>query len=248
VKLRPARDSLRRDLERVLKQRNALLRALRNDDRDDAHERLEVWDAALCEAGAALAAARLETLADLLPLAHKRYEEVAGGGALELDYVASWLPSDEATGALQDPATIDRDVLAGHLQARIATLRVPELERGQTLVGPQRDDVAVKLAARSGALGGMLDARTYASQGDQRTSALALKLAEHDLVTDRLEDPPILLLDDVFSELDAERRRWLAAAVADSEQAILTSAEPGVLEPLDPARIVDVEAGKATVR
>ena len=246
VKLRPARDSLRRDLERVLKQRNALLRTLRAEGRDD--ERLEVWDAALCASGAALAAARLETLADLVPFAHKRYEEVAGGGALELTYVASWLPGEEAAAALQDPATIDRSSLEGHLRARIEALRVPELERGQTLVGPQRDDVAVRLAARSGGVGGMLDARTYASQGDQRTSALALKLAEHDLVTERLDDPPILLLDDVFSELDSERRRWLAAAVADSDQAILSSAEPGVLEPLDPARIVDVHAGKATIR
>ena len=246
VKLRPARDSLRRDLERVLKQRNALLRTLRAEGRDD--ERLEVWDSALCAAGAALATARLETLADLVPFAHKRYEEVAGGGALELTYVASWLPEEEAVAALQDPATIDRGSLERHLHSRIEALRIPELERGQTLVGPQRDDVVVKLAARSGEVGGMLDARTYASQGDQRTSALALKLAEHDLVTERLDDPPILLLDDVFSELDAERRRWLAAAVADSEQAILSSAEPGVLEPLDPARIVDVHAGNATIR
>ena len=248
VKLRPARDSLRRDLERVLKQRNALLRTLRNEGRADSEDRLEVWDSALCDAGSALAAARLETLADLVPFAHKRYEEVAGGGALELTYVASWLPEEDAAAALQDPATIDRAVLADRLRARMAALRVAELERGQTLVGPQRDDIVVKLAARSGEVGGMLDARTYASQGDQRTSALALKLAEHDLVTERLEDPPILLLDDVFSELDSERRRWLAAAVADSEQSILSSAEPGVLAPLDPARIVDVEAGKATIR
>lgn len=248
VKLRPARDSLRRDLERVLKQRNALLRSMRTEGRTDARERLEVWDAALCTSGAALASARLAVLADLTPFAHKRYEEVAGGGALELAYVGSWLPGEDAAAAIADPSTIDEGRLASHIQRRIEELRIAELERGQTLVGPQRDDVSVKLAARTGDVGGMLDARMYASQGDQRTSALALKLAEHDLVTERLDDPPLLLLDDVFSELDAERRKWLAVAVGETEQTIVSSAEPGVLEPLDPALVVEVESGIATIR
>ncbi len=202
VKLRPARDTIKKEWDRVLKQRNALLKSAPRSGgaNRSARETLVVWDEAFCRAGAELAAARLEVLAALTPYAAKRYEEIAGGGRLELLYQASWL-GDEPIA----PEVVDAAELRGSLAAALDEVRTREIERGMSLVGPQRDDVTVNLSS-AGYEQGLLDARAYASQGDQRTCALALKLGEHDLLTDALEDHPILLLDDVFSELDPSRR------------------------------------------
>ncbi len=243
VKLRPARDAVRRELERVLKQRNALLKDARRGHLDEAT--LEVWDESLCRTGATLAAARLQSLANLVPHASKRFEEVAGGGRLELSYVSSWLDDAIADDALRDPGTITEEVLAEQLGKKIRSMRRAELERGQSLVGPQRDDVAVRLASGTDP-GALLDARTFASQGDQRTSALALKLAEHDLLSEVLDDEPILLLDDVFSELDPHRRAWLAAAVKNLSQTLVSSAEASDADAAGAERVLDVVAGRVT--
>lgn len=245
VKLRPARDALRRELERVVRQRSALLRTLpKATPPAEAGEALEVWDGALCRAGAAVAKARLETLRDLLPHAAKRYEAIAGGGRLELAYVSSWFPEDAGIAVVTGGAAVLDDELERHIARRIDELRRAEVERGATLVGPQRDDVTVKLAARGDPAGTMLDARSFASQGDQRTSALALKLAEHDLLSESLGDEPILLLDDVFSELDPQRRAWLSDAVRDVGQTIVTSAEPLALESLRAEKVIEVADGR----
>jgi DNA replication and repair protein RecF len=224
VKLRPAKDALRRELERVLRQRNALLRSLpAGGGRASALATLEAWDDGLCRIGAALVAARLQALAALAPRVNERYAEVAGGGGIELGYDSAWVPPEVVSGALggTEPSQAQ---LAAALRAALEGLRARELERGQTLAGPQRDDISVLL--RSAADPGELrDARELASQGDQRTCALALKLAEHDVLSVQLSDQPILLLDDVFSELDVKRRRWLNDAVASLGQVIVTSAE-----------------------
>lgn len=238
VKLRPARDTIKREWDRVLKQRNALLRSAPRGGGParSARETLVVWDEAFCNTGAELAAARLEVLAALTPYAAKRYEEIAGGGRLELSYQASWLgdvPTDAA-----DVATL-REALANALDE----VRPRELERGMSLIGPQRDDVVVNLSS-AGYAQSLLDARAYASQGDQRTCALALKLGEHDLLTDALDDHPILLLDDVFSELDPARRAWLADAIRGIGQSVVSSAEPGAVEAADAARVIRVEGGR----
>lgn len=248
VKLRPAREALRRELDRVLRQRNALLKTLvRGDGHGAGPDELHVWDAALQRAGAAVAAARLEALRDLVPHAQKRYAEVAGSGRLELVYVSSWLGEDAASGIVAGGESVDESVLQQRIAARMEELRRAELERGSTLVGPQRDDVSVRLAGRGNEQGQMLDARTFASQGDQRTSALALKLAEHDLLSAALDDEPILLLDDVFSELDPNRREWLSDAVRGVGQTIVTSAEPLALEALNADRLIEVEEGHVRV-
>lgn len=244
VKLRPARDSLRRELERVVRQRNAMIKSLeRGTHPAVARESLEVWDAALCRSGAALATARLETLRDLRPHAAKRYAAIAGEGRMELAYSSSWLPTELAVDLVQGSTPISEEDLTTHLAARIDELRVAELERGATLVGPQRDDVTVTLAARGDGGGASLDVRSHASQGDQRTSALALKLAEHDLLTERLQEEPILLLDDVFSELDPHRRSWLTDAVRDIGQTVVTSAEPLTLDSFRPQRVIEIREG-----
>jgi DNA replication and repair protein RecF len=113
-----------------------------------------------------------------------------------------------------------------------------------TLVGPQRDDLSVQLGSGSESL---MDARSFASQGDQRTSALALKLGEQDLLTDFLGEAPILLLDDVFSELDPSRRRWLAAAVRGAGQVLISSADPVSAAEAEPDLVVVVESGRLRV-
>jgi DNA replication and repair protein RecF len=243
VKLKPARHSLRREWDRVLRQRNTLLRTAPRPMPTSMLETLAVWDEALARAGAALTAARLEALAALIPHARKRYEEVAGGGRLDLGYTSSWLDAESSAEAVA-MGGIGEESLRGMLDAAIARERKRELERGTSLVGPQRDDVSIQLASDQG----VLDARVYASQGDQRTTALALKLGECDLLVDALGDEPILLLDDVFSELDPSRRTWLARAVKAGGQTILTSAEPDALEGIDADRILAVEGGKVLVR
>lgn len=247
VKLHPARLALRREWERVLKQRNALLRSAFRRSSSSLVPTLAVWDDSLCRTGAVLAGARLQALGRLLPYARKRYEEIAGGGDLELNYVSDWLEEYVIESALASPAAVDESILRQSLVTTLASVRERELERGISLVGPQRDDVLIRLAS-PGAEGGQLEARNRASQGEQRTSALALKLAEHDLLSDALGYPPILLLDDVFSELDPSRRGWLAEAVGAMGQTLLSSADPVPPRSVTVDRVLEVSAGKVVVR
>lgn len=242
VKLRPAQQALRREWDRVLKQRNALLRTFPRRGPSSAYETLEVWDEAFCRAGAALAAARLRSLSQLMPYASRRYADIAGGGALELTYVSSWCPDELAEAAMADPNSPDEAKLAEALRARVDEVRPREIERGMSLAGPGRDDVNVRL--HSPGAPGFLDARTHASQGDQRTAALALKLGEHDLLTAALLDPPILLLDDVFSELDPNRRAWLREAVRSTGQTLLSSAETETWPAVGAERVFEVSQGQ----
>jgi DNA replication and repair protein RecF len=114
-----------------------------------------------------------------------------------------------------------------------------------SLVGPQRDDVTVRLASDSAPTA--LDARAFASQGDQRTAALALKLAEADLLCSSLGEHPVVLLDDVFSELDPTRRKWLAGAVRRLGQVVLSSAEPGAVDASGADLVLEVESGRLRI-
>ncbi|MDQ3618638.1 MAG: DNA replication/repair protein RecF [Actinomycetota bacterium] len=243
VKVRPTRDGLRREWERTLKQRNALLKSAPRSGGKQVLETLEVWDEALCRTGATLTAARLSVLADLTPFVAKRYEAIAGGGEVQLAYESAWLGRDRIVDALAHPRGIDQSVLATELRESIEKVRGRELERGMSLVGPQRDDVVIQLASE-GSDAGLLDARLFASQGEQRTSALALKLGEFDLLAEVLGERPILLLDDVFSELDPSRRAWLSDAVRAAGQAVLTSAEPGAIEAAGSGKVIEVVSGR----
>ncbi len=224
---------VRSDYDRVLKQRNALLKtagaSLRNG-RGDLRT-LEVWDAHLAAAGADLLAARLELVESLRPLIDKAYDAVAdSGGPAAVDYRSS-LGEDA-------PMMPDRDLLAAAMLHALATHRRAELERGVSLVGPHRDDLVLRL--------GPLPAKGYASHGESWSYALALRLAAYDLL--RGEDvgaggEPVLVLDDVFAELDATRRERLATLVAGAEQVLVTAAVAAdVPEALAGAR-VDVMAG-----
>ncbi|MFF7752159.1 DNA replication/repair protein RecF [Streptomyces sp. NPDC007971] len=217
----PRMAGVRSDYERVLKQRNTLLKtaalARRHGGRRGASaERadsgpgtdlstLDVWDQHLARAGAELLARRLDLIAALQPLADKAYEQLApGGGPVALEYRPS------APGEAQT-----REDLYAQLMEALAQARKQEIERGVTLVGPHRDDLVLKL--------GELPAKGYASHGESWSYALALRLASYDLL--RAEgNEPVLILDDVFAELDARRRERLAELVAPGEQVLVTAA------------------------
>ncbi|MFG2521066.1 DNA replication/repair protein RecF [Streptomyces sp. NPDC048527] len=215
----PRMAGVRSDYDRVLKQRNTLLKsaalARRHGGRSTDLSTLDVWDQHLARVGAELLAQRFDLIATLQPLADKAYEQLApGGGPLALDYKAS---SPEIDGHA-------REELYEQLMAALEAARKQEIERGVTLVGPHRDDLILKL--------GQLPAKGYASHGESWSYALALRLASYDLL--RAEgNEPVLVLDDVFAELDARRRERLAELVAPGEQVLVTAAVgddvPGVL-------------------
>jgi len=222
----PRLAGVRADYDRVLKQRNALLKSAGATRSPDLRT-LDVWDAHLARVGAELLASRLELVEVLTPLVDKAYDAVSrGGGPTGLDYQSS-LGSE----ALQR----DRDVLAAAFLNELSRVRRAELERGVSLVGPHRDDLVIRL--------GPLVTRGYASQGESWSIALALRLASHDLLSSDGAEP-VLVLDDVFSELDNERRNRLATLVAPAEQVLVTAAVPAdVPDVLEGAR-VDVADGE----
>ncbi|WP_030805999.1 DNA replication/repair protein RecF [Streptomyces sp. NRRL F-2799] len=205
----PRMAGVRSDYERVLKQRNTLLKsaalARRHGGRSMDLSTLDVWDQHLAHAGAELLAQRLDLIAVLQPLTDKAYEQLApGGGPVALEYKSS-APGEAHT----------REELAEQLLAALAEARKQEIERGVTLVGPHRDDLVLRL--------GRLPAKGYASHGESWSYALALRLASYDLL--RAEgNEPVLILDDVFAELDARRRERLAELVAPGEQVLVTAA------------------------
>ncbi|GIH93176.1 DNA replication/repair protein RecF [Planobispora siamensis] len=220
---------VRADYDRVLKQRGALLRTAAQARRGsrggrraenetafaaagagDVLSTLEVWDAHLAKQGAELLAARLELVEVLRPLVAASYAALAPGSApAGLEYRGTL-----STGG-DDPS--DRDAIEQAMRAALLEARGAELERGVTLVGPHRDDLFLGL--------GELPARGYASHGESWSFALALRLAAYDLLRADGGDP-VLILDDVFAELDTQRRRRLAEFVASAEQVLITAAVP----------------------
>ncbi|MFI1969950.1 DNA replication/repair protein RecF [Streptomyces cinnamoneus] len=215
----PRMAGVRSDYERVLKQRNTLLKsaamARRHGGRGMDLSTLDIWDQHLAGVGAELLARRLDLIATLRPLADKAYEALApGGGPVCFDY--------------KGPASIAglhaREELQEALLAALGEARKQEIERGVTLVGPHRDDLVLRL--------GELPAKGYASHGESWSYALALRLASYEVLRSEGNEP-VLVLDDVFAELDARRRERLAEMVADGEQVLVTAAVdddvPGVL-------------------
>ncbi|MEU7935993.1 DNA replication/repair protein RecF [Microbispora bryophytorum] len=243
---------VRADYERVLKQRNALLRTAaatrvgrrrggRRQEDDaafaaagagDVLSTLEVWDSHLVRHGAELLAARLRLVDALRPLVAKAYATLApSSGLADLDYRASGLSTDIPT------LGTNQELLAEHLRAGLAEARQAELERGVTLVGPHRDDLLLRL--------GELPARGYASHGESWSFALALRLAAYDLLRADGGDP-VLILDDVFAELDGQRRRRLTEIVAPAEQVLITAAVPDDVPPELAGARFDVMEGDVT--
>jgi DNA replication and repair protein RecF len=207
----PRMAGVRADYERVLKQRNALLRSSylsRRVTRSPGDlSTLDVWDQHLAQHGATLLAARLALVDALAPHLAKAYDAVsAGGGAAIATYQAT----------VPEP-TVDA------MLAALQEARPKEVERGVTLVGPHRDELALGL--------GQLPVKGYASHGESWSYALALRLAAYELLrADGIE--PVLVLDDVFAELDSGRRDRLATLIADAAQVVVTCAVPADVPPL----------------
>ena len=231
----PRYHGVRADYERVLKQRNTLLktsgaavRAQRGGGGD--LRTLDAWDEHLAKHGAELLAGRIEIIDTLRPLVDKAYDAVSGGGGpTRLDYKCSLGPDT--------PLVPDRDMLASAIAAEVSRLRPQELERGVSLVGPHRDDMVLSI--------GDFPAKGYASHGESWSLALALRLGSHDLLTADGGEP-VLILDDVFAELDTRRRDRLAELVAGCEQVLVTAAVMGdVPEQLVGGRF-DVMGGQVT--
>ncbi|HME47967.1 DNA replication/repair protein RecF [Mycobacterium sp.] len=207
---RPTVSGVRADYERVLRQRAALLKtAAGQRGRPDRTllDTLDVWDGHLAAHGARLLAARLELVTELRPEVEKAYQLLA----------PSSRPADVCyrAGVELDPSDPDVEYLEATLLDALAGRRDAEIERGVCLVGPHRDDLELRL--------GDQPAKGFASHGESWSMALALRLAAYELLRSEGTDP-VLLLDDVFAELDSARRRALAAVAESAEQVLLTAA------------------------
>jgi DNA replication and repair protein RecF len=210
VARQPRFAGVRADYERVLKQRNALLRSSylarkTGGTRGGDLSTLDVWDTHLARHGAQLLAARIELTAALAPHVAKAYDAVSAGRSdARIAYSPSWT----------EPP-VPEENLEAILAEALRSARPSEVERGVTLVGPHRDDLTLTL--------GDLPAKGYASHGESWSYALALRLAAYDLLrADGIE--PVLVLDDVFAELDAGRRERLAELVSGASQVLVTCA------------------------
>lgn len=211
----PRYDALRGEVDKVLKQRNALLKGVNGRLDESAAFTLDVFDAKLVECGGALAAARQNLLDRLAPVLSSTYDAVAQGPAeITAVYLADWAPM-------------------GLAEALVAA-RKDDLRRGVSTVGPHRDDVELRIAGLPG--------RTHGSQGEQRSLALALRLAAHHVITEVTGSAPVLLLDDVFSELDPDRSDALLANLP-AGQTLLTSAS-GLPPKATPDLILHVVDGR----
>ncbi len=186
-------------------------------ERESALHTLDVWDSHLAKVGSQLLYARLRLLRDLGPYLGKAYEEVSAG---QSDTRVAYRSSlrEETAGRIAAGEVPEVGELHDEVLASLAEVRGAEVERGVCLVGPHRDDVVLSL--------GDLPAKGYASHGESWSFALGLKLAAFQLLRHDLGDDPVLVLDDVFAELDTGRRERLAAMVADCEQVLITAAVP----------------------
>ena len=235
VQRQPRWAGVRADYDKILKQRNALLKSAapvlrrgarrpsRNlapgepvdEARASALQTLEVWDSHLSEVGSQLLYARLRLLCDLRPHLSRAYDAVSAGASnATLHYRAS-LPV-EAAEAVSAGEVPDQPRLRELLLEAFSQVRAQEIERGISLAGPHRDDIVLTL--------GELPAKGYASHGESWSFALGLKLAAYQLLRIDLDEDPVLVLDDVFAELDTGRRERLAELVVDCEQVLITAA------------------------
>ncbi len=215
---------------KTIQQRNALLRTLR--DRGGNVRELEYWDEQLVQQGSLLSARRAAFLAELEQEANQRQLALTGGQErLHVRYLPSMaadgngdmpgLEGEMEGGWLHEPSPLylagDATAIAVALRAALERIQRREVAAGMSLVGPHRDDVQFEAEGR--------DLRSYGSRGQQRTAALAVKLAEVAVMQRALGTPPLLLLDDVMSELDGQRRSMLLAALQGVEQAIVTTTD-----------------------
>lgn len=213
------------ELGRVLAQRNALLRAIRREEADE--DGLEFWDEQLAQVGARVMAARLALVAELAGRIPALHDAVAPtderADAVELAYLDTLKDAWPERTSSGEAAAPDAEELLAAFRRRIAGARQKEVWNGVTLVGPQRDDLRVALAGR--------DVASHASRGQQRTIILALKLAERDLLGGAGAPEPVVLLDDLFSELDPDRSGRALELLLERGQVLVTTADLAALPP-----------------
>lgn len=212
---------VRQDYERTLRQRNALLK-----DPDVPDADLAVWDEALISRGIKLTEHRKNLFGRICEAMMAAYQTISPNEELTASYVTSWEREGFSAGEGMD--------VRGVVEEAMATKRAAERSRGASLIGPHRDEMVFYLDG--------WNARTYASQGQQRSIALAWKLAEVEVMTEISGQRPLLLLDDVMSELDSDRRRALSELVGQGTQTIVTTTNLGYFEPdvLSAAKVVSL--------
>jgi DNA replication and repair protein RecF len=235
VSAAPAMSAVYQDFERVLKQRNSLLKSLRLSRGARDTSTLEVWNEKFVALGAHIITQRNRYLSEVMPLASTHYSTLASADTVGYRYLPSFAHSEEGS------AYTDRTEVETALTTEISRRASDEIDRGQTLVGPQRDDVELAIAGKP--------ARTHASQGETWSLALSLRLATAAwLRAARSSGDPIIVLDDVFAELDAHRRNRLVSLVSDYQQILITSAvEEDVPDALTGA-VFDVRSGVVVPR
>jgi DNA replication and repair protein RecF len=214
VALRTSYDATRLEIDRVVRQRNTLLKQAGGRLTDEVALTLDVWDAQFAELGDQLGYARATLVARCQPMVAEAYEQLSGvSAAVELVYEPEWRH--------------------GGLAAALVASREIDVRRGVSTVGPHRDELGLGLNG--------LPARTHASQGEQRTLALAMRLAAHRLVAERTGSTPVLVLDDVLSELDPGRATALLANLP-AGQVVITSASP-LPDAARPERVIEISSG-----
>ncbi len=243
VQLTPRMAGVYTDYERVLKQRNSLLKSARNLTASASGlSTLESWDQSLIRIGSEIVSARFDITSRLIPFLQEAYAAIADEKNDPSIKIKSSLSSNDVDSDSPDAflTTGDREEIEKLFQQRLADVRNKELERGITLVGPHRDDLLLLL--------GTLPAKGYISHGESWSYALALKLASADLIRkDARAGDPVLILDDVFAELDSTRRSRLAALVSHNEQVIITAAVAEDVPSELNANRINVRAGSLEV-
>ena len=249
VQLTPRLAGTYSDYERVLKQRNTLLKSARaNAVKGSALSTLDAWDQQLLTLGTEIVVARAELVDKLEPLVIRAYQEIAATRnqpqlKIKTSLTGAAIPSGFDEDESQDLEYLDdwsRDAVHALFTERLWLLRPKELERGLTLCGPQRDDLVLLLNG--------MPAKNYASHGEGWSYALALRLASRELLRSEGNfGDPILILDDVFAELDAKRRHRLAELVADNEQVLITAAVAEDVPEQLKAKMFHVELGQVTI-
>jgi DNA replication and repair protein RecF len=232
---------------RVLEQRNGLLRQLR--ERGGSADQLRFWDDRLTEHGAQIIARRQTAVVDLEALAQPIHSDLSGGRErLRLRYKPSFDPQHPHEDDQQlrlgldlpPPVSIPQDpeAIQEAFRARLQAAVNEEIARGITTIGPHRDDLLF--------LNGQIDLRAYGSRGQQRTAVLAIKLAEVELMARVTGEQPILLLDEVMSELDLHRRQYLCRQISRVEQSLITTTDLDALTPdvLERAALYHVTEGR----
>ncbi len=237
IQLEPVYAHMLHQYERVLRQRNALLKAIRQQHEEQFPtsssnipdiSQLQLWDEQLAAAGSRVTRRRARVLARLAPIARAWHATISKQTeVLEIKYV----PNIDWTE--DEPEKVQQA-----FRAKIERRRLAERHQGKTVVGPHRDEIEFTID--------QTPARYYGSQGQQRTLVLALKLAELKLIEEVVGEPPLLLLDDVLAELDPNRQNQLLNAIGDRFQTLITTTHIGSFDVqwLKDSQILTVEAGR----